>query len=108
MQAGRLDQKITIQHKVTTRDEYGAEVETWVDLKTVYASVQPMAGRDYLLGKTLADEIELSIRVRYTEGILPRMRVIHGSKFYDIISVQHMGFARRELVLMCVEIVNNG
>lgn len=108
MQAGRLDQKITIQSRSITRDEYGAETVTWVNFKTVYASVQPMAGRDYLLGRTLTDEIDISIRIRYTESIIPGMRITHLDHIYDIVSVQHMGFARRELVLMCREFVNNG
>ena len=44
MQAGRLDQRITIQTKSTTRAVNGEEVVVWVVLDTAWAEVKQLRG----------------------------------------------------------------
>jgi SPP1 family predicted phage head-tail adaptor len=43
---GAMDQRITLQRVTRTQDSYGGNVETWVDLCTVWAHVKPLAGRE--------------------------------------------------------------
>lgn len=43
---GRMDQRITLRRVTRTQDAGGGTVETWEDLKTVYAHVKPFAGRE--------------------------------------------------------------
>lgn len=105
MQAGRLDQRITIKQKVATQDTFGGETATWTDVCSVWAQVQPITGREYLQGKQLQEEQTARIRIRHRNGIVPAMRVHLGTRVFDIIDVQNIDTAGKELVLMCRELM---
>jgi SPP1 family predicted phage head-tail adaptor len=105
MQAGRLDQRITIKQKVATQDTFGGETVTWTDVCTVWAQVQPITGREYLQGKQLQEEQTARIRIRHRNGIVPAMRAHLGSRVFDILDVQNIDTAGKELVLMCRELM---
>lgn len=104
MEAGRLRQRVTIQYKVVVQDSFGQEGITWTDLATVWASVEPLTGREYIEGRQEAAEVSTRIRIRYRSGVEPEMRAVHGSTVYNILSVLHIEQGQREIVLMCREI----
>lgn len=89
IKAGRLRHRITFQNKTTTRDDYGGEVETWADVTTVWASLDPlsttaMAGAKEFLGggaEQASDMVRATIRPREVDTA---WRFIHGSKLYNI------------------------
>jgi SPP1 family predicted phage head-tail adaptor len=108
MEAGRLRHRVTIQEKVDSRDSYGGERETWVDIAEVWAEVEPLVGREYLESRQESAEITTRVRVRYRAGIRPEMRVKYVDEadvahYYDIFSAQNVGTRRKELVLVCRE-----
>jgi len=105
MRAGDLRQRVTIQSKTAVQNSFGEEVITWVDLATVWASVEPLRGREFLDGKMLTAEITTRIRIRERDGISPEMRAVFGSKIYDILAVVHIEEREREIDLMCQEII---
>jgi len=105
MNAGELRRRVTIQAKVASRDTFGAETVSWAPIATVWAAVEPMLGREFVEARQLTAELTTRIRVRYRSGITPLMRVVHGSETYEVVSVQHVRSERRELVLMCREIL---
>lgn len=112
MRAGILDQRVMIQKREVARDSYGAEKVTWVDAFPVWAAVEPLAGQSYLLGKAQTDEVTIRVRLRYFPGLLPTMRIVHGSgdtqAIYTIQDIQHIQSGRREYVVMCKQVVNSG
>ena len=103
MRSGMLRHRVTIEQKVPTRDTFGGEVETWTLVATVWASVEPLQGREYLAARQLQAELTTRIRIRRRTGILPQMRVVWGSHTYDIQAVIEPESGRRELQLMCTE-----
>lgn len=105
MKSGELRQRVTIQYKSVIHDSFGEEVITWVDLDTVWGRVSPLLGREFLAGKQLEAEINIKINIRYRSGIGPEMRATYGSHTCDILSVAHVEERKRELVLMCKEIL---
>ena len=111
MKIGELRHRVTIQEKTLTIDPYGGEVVSWVDVATVWAAVEPLSGREFLEGRRQENEINHRIRIRYREGITPSMRVVWGSttsggsRIFGIESVIERESRRREIWLMCREIV---
>ena len=97
--------RVTIQQKAPTRDTFGGEVEVWNPVATVWASVEPLQGREFLEARQMQAEVTTRIRIRYRAGIVPPMRVIWGSHTYDVQAVIEPEARRRELQLMCVEAV---
>ena len=104
MEAGRLRNRVTLQEKEVTKDAYGAEVITWADVATVWAAVEPLAGREFMEGRSLDAELSTRIRIRYREGVRPTYRATWGDHVYDIQSVIDVNGRHRELLLMCREL----
>jgi len=105
MRAGRLRQRVTIQGKVVTQDTYGAEEITWTDVVTVWAAVEPLRGREFLEAQREGAEVTTRIVMRYRASVTPEMRVVFGDHTYDVLSVIQVEERRRELQLMCRELI---
>lgn len=105
MRAGTLRQRVTIQEKNVTQNEYGEEVITWDDVNTVWAAVEPLQGREFLEAQRAGAEVTTRIRIRHRDGIEPEMRVSWGDHAYDIEAVIAIEERQREIHLMCRELV---
>jgi len=65
----------------------------------VWASVVDISGREYVAANANQNSAHTKIAIRYMEGVLPSMRVLHDSNHYNIESV--LGQNRVSLTLMC-------
>lgn len=101
MRAGKLRHRVTIQRAVEVQNDFGEVVTTWVTVGQAWASVEPLRGREYFQAEGTQAETSTRIRMRYRNGIMPKMRVVHGSTVYDIESVMDVETRGRELELMC-------
>lgn len=105
MRAGELRHRVTIQQPVESRNSFGEVTVTWQDVATVWAAIEPLRGREFWEARQTVAEMDVRIRIRYRSGITPKMRVVWGSKVYDIESVIDVESRRKELHLMCREMV---
>lgn len=104
MDAGRLDKRISIERVEITQDPvYGSSVESWVPAHTLWASVEPISGREYWQAKLAMSESTVRIRIRYVPGIVSTMRVVYLGRTFGIQSVINVAEANREIQLMCLE-----
>lgn len=105
MQAGRLRERVTIQQQSVSRDSYGAEIVTWADVATVWASVLPKASAERFIVGAAQDLAKIShaVRIRYRTGITPKMRVSWGGRFLYVQTVTDPDGRERELILLCEE-----
>ena len=101
--AGALRHRVTLQSATETATKHGARLETWAAVATVWAEVSPLQGREFMEGRREESELDSRIRIRYRAGVVPGMRIVWGSRIYDIMAVIETGAQRRELVLMCRE-----
>ena len=99
MQAGRLNRRCTLQQPGTTTDALGQPIPGWTDVATVWASIVDVSGREYVAAGGLQNSAQTKITIRYRSGIVPSMRVVHGSDAYNVEAV--LGQDRRGLLLMC-------
>lgn len=105
MRAGLLRERVTLKNKTVTQNTYGEEVITWVTLATVWGAVEPLSGREYLEGQSLDVEVTTRIRIRYRTGVVPESLVVHDTHNYNVRSVMNSLERKRELVLMCTEVL---
>lgn len=105
MNASELRHRVTIQEFVEQVDEYGTPTgQAWQDVCTVWAAVEPIQGREYILLQNTQSELTARIRIRYRPGIKPAMRVVYGDRIFDIQSVIDPEERHIELQLMCKEV----
>ena len=112
MRAGKLRHRVVIQEKVVARDGYGEEDVTWSEVDTVWGSVEPLRGREYLEGRQEQADVSHRIRMRYQGSITPTMRVLYpqkgvGSRVFEVLSVLNPVERDISLELMCREAVDD-
>lgn len=111
MEAGQLRHRIQIQHKVTGSPQQNAAGEpntSWSTFLSVWASVDPVTGREPYLTQEHLNATTHKVKVRYRDGITGAMRVLFGDRVFDIKAVLNWGERNRELLLLCEEGLNNG
>lgn len=82
----RLRHRITLEIPGLTQDPVGGEmIPGWqVFAENVPASIEPLSARDFIAAQANQSEITARIVMRYREGILPTMRILHRGKVYAI------------------------
>ena len=106
MRAGRLRHRVTIQRPVNMQSEYGSKTGyAWEDLATVWASVEPLRGREFLDAEAEGAEVTTRIVIRYRENVGPACRVVWGTRAYDVVSTLSVEERDRQIELMCREVL---
>lgn len=112
MFSGRLRHKVNIQQLVAGSPDQtntGAPDDAWTAfLTSIWASVEPLRGRELFAAQEFHSEVEVRIRVRYRDGITAKMRVVFDSNNYNILYILDPENRHRELELLCSTGVNQG
>jgi SPP1 family predicted phage head-tail adaptor len=103
MRAGQLRHVVTIESPTKTQDSTGSVVQSWATFDTVRAAIEPISGREFFSAAQVQSNVNTRIRIRYIDDVTPKMRVAHGSDYYDIQAVLPDTTGARELHLMCVK-----
>lgn len=110
MRAGSLDDRVTIQRLVAGSPQVtgsGMPDESWQTYATVYASVEPLNGRELFAAQEHHAEVTTRIRMRYREGVTAKMRITLDGEVYEIRSV--LPFRREgRMELLCTSGVTEG
>lgn len=107
MRAGELRHRVTIQQYAPDRDDYGAEVEVWIDIATVWAAIEPVSGAEQYQAQ--ADQLVArrltQIRIRERDGLdNAKLRIVRNNRTFDVQSVQTDPTLKRQMILTCQEL----
>lgn len=101
-----LRDRITIQQLVSGQDSYGQPIDVWQDVVTTWARVEDLSGREYFAAQQVpTSQITTRVTIRWRNDIKPYMRIIHGSRIYDIQSVPDPGGKKKYCQIMCKEVI---
>lgn len=76
MQAGQLNQWVTVQAPSSSVDALGQRVETWADVFEDWAQAQPLRGREFFAAGAMQSEATVRFRLRWRAGVAANMRVV--------------------------------
>lgn len=107
MNSGKLDRQIIIQGSTHTTNDYGESVNTFANLYTVWAAVEPVSAQETFEEAHLQDSIDTRFRLRYLPSytLSTKNRIVYNSASYNIQSVVNVGNRNRELIVMAKRIV---
>ena len=105
MNAGDLNQRITIQKKTLAPDSYNEMIETWADLATYCAEVKTTGSREVYNAQKLYSETTAVFRTHYTGRINSRMRIKYGNRIFAILGADDPDGRRVELMIAAKEAV---
>jgi SPP1 family predicted phage head-tail adaptor len=100
--------RISVQQQTTSTDAGGGKVNTWAEIFSSWASVNPLTGHESYAWGQLMEESNYVIKIRYRAGVTAAMKIIWQSRTFDIQTVLDPSGLKRLLVLGCVERVGVG
>ena len=101
MQAGRLNQRVSIQYLASGQDSIGQPVQTWSTLATVWANIRYNTGAEAIKGDAGVSTAKASIRIRRRTDVNAGMRVLHGSVVFGIEAVLPDELRKTHVDLVC-------
>lgn len=111
IRAGRLNRLVTLQQRAAGSPQQfatGEPDETWVDVAQVWASVEPLVGREFYEAQQVQSSVTAKLRLRWRPGVNAGMRVVHQGKIYNLAHPADVLAANRELLFYCTEGENQG
>jgi SPP1 family predicted phage head-tail adaptor len=106
MRAGKLRHQVSVQSATDTTDGRGSTTQSWSTVTTVWASVEPISGRELLRGDQVAADVTHRVRLRAPGLTLtPRHRLLFGSRHLAIDRVINVEERGEEYELLCHEVV---
>lgn len=103
-----MRQRVNIQTRSVPVDDFGQESETWATVATVWASVEPLSGRELLAAQQVQGETTHRVRMRYQAGVTTSTRLLFNLRPLNIVSVINKNEAGAFLELLCTEGPTNG
>jgi len=103
MLAGRLRHKVTIQRKVSTKNEWNEPVVEWKDVTTVWASVEPIRGREFWASRQVQSEVTHRVRIRCLPGLDPTMRIVFKDREFNIEAIRNIEERNAEMEILVTE-----
>lgn len=102
--AARLNKRVLLQVQSEEQDEAGQPIEAWANVIAdddgkVWAEVRDVTGREYVAAGATQNQVLTTIIIRRRDGVLPKMRALHGADIYNIEAVLRPD--SRTLALMC-------
>jgi len=104
MQAGKLNKRVQLQEPAETQNSTGEEIQSYSTYTTVWASIEPLQGRELEHAQQISAEVSHRVKIRYNANVAAKDRVIYGSRTLEIEAVLNPEERNEELILMCKEI----
>jgi SPP1 family predicted phage head-tail adaptor len=89
MRSGDLRHRIAIQTNTPVANSFNEMVDTWTTYATVWAEISPLTGTKYFADKQANSDVSGIVRIRYRSDIVPTMRLLFGTRVFQIVSIIH-------------------
>lgn len=111
--SGALNRRIKIQRPSTAKDSLGGTTRSWIDVVTVWATIQPLSGREAVIANRISAEITHQITVRHQSAfanpqLVSQMRVLYRSRIFNIHSALNDDENQVAVILLASEGLDDG
>jgi SPP1 family predicted phage head-tail adaptor len=113
MKIGPMRQRVSVETLTETQDSYGQLVETWTAAGTYWAEVKNLSGWEAVNAQQVKAQATHQVRMRYiaslfsNPGLLPSMRLLFGTRVFNILWVNNVDERNREYRLLTQEIASS-
>lgn len=84
MNPGKLNKRITLVGSVPEKNEIGQTVFKEKAVKTIWAKVEPVRGREYYEAQKIRTDTLYKFTIRYRAGVTPDMQVQYKGRVFEI------------------------
>jgi SPP1 family predicted phage head-tail adaptor len=100
-----MDHLAVVQTPTESANAIGEPILTWSTFATRWIAILPLSGNEQITALANEGNVTHRIRMRYTAGIKPKMRLVSEGRSFEIMSVVERG-RREEHELMASEVVD--
>jgi SPP1 family predicted phage head-tail adaptor len=101
----RRQTTLTIEEDVIGNELAGEPATTSQEFARAFGAIMPLTGNEYVRAQQMDATVSHKIRTEYIAGVNPRMRLKHGDRTFNVVSVVNVEERNRELEWMCTEVV---
>lgn len=105
MDIGKLRHRITLVSYEILKDDIGSEKRKWKKIDTVWASLEPLSGRELMATGMEKAEATIRVTIRYRKDMGPNLCIRFGSRVFEVISAINPEEKNIFLTLMCKELI---
>lgn len=98
MDPGKLDSRILLRRRTTSRDGAGQPLDTWVTVDKVWANIKYQTGSAAIKADRTTGKASVSIRIRWRADVCTGMHAAYGATVYEIKSALPQGKEWLDLV----------
>jgi SPP1 family predicted phage head-tail adaptor len=91
LRSGEMDRKATIQTPTDSVNELNEPTLTFSTWKTRMIALLPLSGSEQVNAMSNEASVTHRVRMRYTAGLVPKMRIICQGRTFEIMSVLERG-----------------
>lgn len=103
MDIGRTNKRVTFCRYVEEENELKQLQQQLKPVRTVWASVEPKSGREYIEADKERPELTYIITVRYQKDVTPDMFIQYKERLFNIKSIRNIREANEMLEISCTE-----
>ncbi len=105
LKSGLMDQKATIETPTEGTNSIGEPTFTYSTFATRWIALLPLSGAERVASLQNEGTVTHRVRMRYTSGLKPKMRLVSEGRTFEIDSVVERG-RREEREMLVTEVVD--
>lgn len=99
----KFNHRLQLQQVTQTPDGAGGYTESWALVSSLWASIDPIRGREKMQGMQLETPITHKIFCRYNSAVTTKKRFLLGSRVFNIVEVLNIEEQNQFLEILAVE-----
>ncbi len=103
MRVGSLRNLVIIEEYVETVSSYGGTVKTWSEYGRAWAAINALRGDEKYISAEKQATSTHQMTIRFLDGVNPKMRVVFGTRIFEIVSVINPGEWDKRMNLIVTE-----
>ena len=108
IKSGDLRHPVDLYKPTTTTGEHNRRNTIFGKVARVYASRNDVSGREFFQAHAVNAEDIVTFTIRWRDDIDTTWRVKHGTEFYNILEINHLGYMRDYIRLKCRNVRGGG
>lgn len=101
--AGKLDQLITLQKSSQTKSATGKIATTWSDMGTVWCRFVESSGREFITARRVNSKMTDMLQIRYRSDVTSEWRAKSGPAILNFNAVVNPGHQNVELLIEAIQ-----
>ena len=106
MTAGDLRSRITVERKTQQENQFKDTPEKWESVADVWASIQPLRGREQIEAQQITGRTTTKITARWDSRLAAvgaDFRIKHGERTFNIVSAFNVDERNKWFEMLCTE-----